>query len=103
MKVLGPRVAIKIVTEKTEMRNGLYLPDSAIDSTYPLDTAEILEVGSGFWNAGVQVPIEVKVGDLVILPKMAPKMEYGEGKNKIYMVAESELAAVIGTVDENES
>lgn len=95
VKLYGPRVLIKI-DKKEEKKNGLFMPGTAQMDAFPIDTASVLAIGDGYWVSGSKVPVNIEVGDRVILPTMAPKMEVEliDG-SKAYIVSDAEIAASI--------
>lgn len=96
-KVLGPRVVLDVKKEKRSVTNGgIHIPDSIQEHAYPIDTATVVAVGPGYYQGGILIPLDVSVGDTVILPKMAPKVEWeDENGKKLYIVSEAEIAMVL--------
>jgi co-chaperonin GroES (HSP10) len=96
-KVLGPRVVLDIAPEKRDQTaGGIFIPSAASVDAYPIDTAKVVAIGTGYFQAGILIPLDVEVGDTVILPKMAPKVEYtDETGKKLFIVSEAEIAAIL--------
>lgn len=98
VKLFGPRVLITIDKRDNgnKLNNGLYVPDSSVTDAFPIDTATVLAVGDGYWQAGVKIPLPISVGDRIILPTMAPKVEVEiDNGKKAYIVSDAEIAASI--------
>ena len=95
MKILGPRVAIKITTEKKDQtESGLFVPGQLQDEIFPIDTAEVVAVGTGLYQNGINIPCEVKVGDKVVIPKGSPRVAW-PGDDNIIVVGEHELVGLM--------
>lgn len=98
MKILGPRVAIKVIAEKDKKtESGLFIPtQEAMQQMFPVEKAEVVAVGTGWWQNGIKIQPEVEVGDIVIVPKAAPRVEVKTDDGKTYVaVSEQELVAVL--------
>lgn len=63
---LADRVAIRPTEETQQMKGGLYIPDTAKEK--PVQ-GKIIAVGPGRMVKGERVPMELKVGDLVVYGK----------------------------------
>ncbi len=75
IKPLGDRVLIQPVTEKEIKKGGIIIPDSAKEK--PTE-GKVVAVGAGKRDdAGKLIPMNVKKGDRVLLPK------YGGSEVKI--------------------
>ncbi len=68
MKPLGDRVVIKMLETEETTKSGIVLPGSAKEKP---QMAEIVAVGPGAVVDGKLVPMEVKVGDKVLMSKYA--------------------------------
>ncbi|NLN04621.1 MAG: co-chaperone GroES [Clostridiaceae bacterium] len=68
IKPLGDRVVIKMLEQEETTKSGIVLPGSAQEKP---QLAEVVAVGPGAVVDGQKVPMEVKVGDKVIMSKYA--------------------------------
>ena len=68
IKPLGDRVVIKMLESEETTKSGIVLPGSAKEQP---QLAEIVAVGPGAVVDGKTVPMEVKVGDRVLMSKYA--------------------------------
>lgn len=68
IKPLGDRVVIKMLEQEETTKSGIVLPGSAQEKP---QLAEVVAVGPGAVVDGKNVPMEVKVGDKVIMSKYA--------------------------------
>lgn len=85
ISVLRDRVLLKKV-EKEKSKGGIILPESAQQES---EQAEVVAVGPGKLNDdGSIVPMDVSVGDVVILAKYSGQKVDIEGEE--YMIAKSE-------------
>ena len=68
IKPLGDRVLLEICENKEQMKGGILIPDSAKEKP---QEAEVVAIGPGAVVDGKTVPMEVKVGDKVLMSKYA--------------------------------
>ena len=69
IKPLGDRVVIKMIETEETTKSGIVLPGSAKEKP---QMAEIVAVGPGICDEnGKKIPMEVKVGDKVLMSKYA--------------------------------
>ena len=94
-KPLGDRVLLtELEAEASQTAGGIIIPDSA--KSEDVKRAKVEAVGDGlFTQAGVSIPMSVKVGDEVILPPYHQGVEIKVGGNKYILLRESELLMVI--------
>ena len=94
-KPLGDRVLLtELEGEISQTAGGIIIPDSA--KSEDVKRAKVEAVGDGlFTQAGVSIPMSVKVGDEVILPPYHQGVEIKVGGNKYLLLRESELLMVI--------
>ena len=94
-KPLGDRVLLtELEGEASQTAGGIIIPDSA--KSEDVKRARVDAVGDGlFTQAGVSIPMSVKVGDEVILPPYHQGVEIKVGGNKYILLRESELLMVI--------
>jgi chaperonin GroES len=95
-KPLGDRVLLTEIDSEQEMTtaSGIIIPDSAKHED--VKRAKVEAVGEGlFTQAGVPIPMTLKVGDEVILPPYHQGQEIKIGGNKYLLMRESEVLMVI--------
>ncbi|CAM9156377.1 unnamed protein product, partial [Choristocarpus tenellus] len=64
---LADRVLVKRMIAQSQTAGGVYLPDSSVGKT---NEAQVVAVGPGrFTESGTKVPVNVSVGDTVLLPE----------------------------------
>ena len=88
MKPTGDRVLLK-QREQVEMtKSGIIIPDSVEGSNM---YGDVIAIGPGLFSAnGVPIPMTVKVGDVIILPKQTHSKIKLEEEESI-LVRESEI------------
>jgi chaperonin GroES len=93
MKVqpLGDRILVKPGESEEKTKSGIVLPDTAKEKP---QEGEVIAVGTGRYEEGKKIPIEVKVGDRIIYSK------YGGTEVKIdevehLILRESDVLAVV--------
>jgi len=93
MKVqpLGDRILVKPGESEEKTKSGIVLPDTAKEKP---QEGEVIAVGTGRYEEGKKIPIEVKVGDKIIYSK------YGGTEVKIdgvehLILRESDVLAVV--------
>ncbi len=91
-KPLHDRIAIKPHTEEEKTSGGIIIPDTAKEK--PL-RGEVVAVGSGVRDQnGKLVPLEVKVGDVVMYGKWGGSEIKVEG-NDLVIMKESDVIGII--------
>ena len=91
IKPLGDRVLIEILEEDLEKEGSLYIPDTAKEKP---QEGKIIAVGSGRYEDGKLVPLDVKVGDIVLYGKYSGTEIKHDGKEYL-IVKESDILAII--------
>ena len=91
IKPLADRVVIQMVESEETTKSGIVLPGSAKEN--PL-VAEVVAVGPGAVVDGKTVPMEVKVGDKVLISQYAGTTVKLDGKENI-IVRQSDILAVV--------
>src|SRR5712692_1469194 len=86
---LADRVAIRPMEETEEMKGGLYIPDTAKEK--PIQ-GEVIAVGPGRMEKGQRVPMELKVGVLVVDGKSTGSHVELE-EEEIILIKESDVIA----------
>lgn len=66
---LADRVLCKKLVAKTQTVGGVFLPDSSLPK---MNEAEVVAVGPGMYEDGKLLPMDVAVGDKVLLPDYGP-------------------------------
>jgi len=94
-KPLGDRVLLtELEGEAQTTASGIIIPDSA--KTEDVKRAIVESIGPGIYTqSGTLIPMNVKVGDEVILPPYHQGVEIKVGGNKYLLLRESELLMVI--------
>ncbi len=93
MKVrpLGDRVLVEPIEEKEAMVGGIYIPDAAKEK--PIK-GKVLAVGKKTDKDGKEIAFDVKVGDMVLLPKYGGT-EVKIDDKKLQLVREEDLLGVL--------
>lgn len=93
-KPLGDRVLLTETETKEETLGGIIIPDSAKQED--VKRAIVESVGPGIYTQnGVMIPMNVSVGDEVILPPYHQGQEIKFGGKKYILLRESEILMVI--------
>ncbi len=67
LKPLGDRVVVKPIEQEEKTATGIYLPETAKEKP---QQGEVIAVGPGARNEeGEHIPMDVKVGDIVLYAK----------------------------------
>ena len=91
VKPLHDRILVKRIDEKEQVRGGIIIPDSAKEK--PME-GKVIAVGPGRIEKGNRIPLEVKVGDRVLIGKYAgTEIKIDDKEHKI--LRESEIFALI--------
>ena len=91
MKPLADRVVVKMVEMEETTKSGIVLPGSAKEKP---QVAEVVAVGPGAIVEGRLVPMELQVGDKVILSKYAGTEVKMDGV-EYTILKESEVLAIV--------
>ena len=92
LKPLGDRIVAEVMEEEQTTASGIVLPDTAQEKP---QRAKVLAVGSGHYEFGHHVPLEVEVGDEILFSKYGGT-EIKEGGRDYLILRESDILAVIG-------
>jgi chaperonin GroES len=91
-KPLGDRTVIEPLEQEETTPSGLVIPDTAKEKP---QRGKILSVGPGGRNEdGERIPMDVKVGDVVLFAKYAGSEIKVDGK-KLLIIRESDILAII--------
>ncbi len=92
IKPLSDHILIEPVSGKEKTDSGFFVPQSS-NKEQP-EQGKVIEVGPGKMVKGERVPMEVKVGDIVIFSKYSPSEI--KVQNKDYLIAkEDDILAII--------
>lgn len=91
LKPLGDRVVIKVTEQEEKTASGIVIPDSAKEKP---QAGEVISVGTGRFEDGKRVELDVKVGDKVIYSKYAGT-EVKDGLEEFLIVRESDILAIV--------
>lgn len=92
LKPMRGKVLIKPLKEEKMTKSGIVLPDTV--EKEELEQGEVVAVGQPKIEHGKEMPMEVKVGDKVILKKYGPDKVKIEGEE--YMIAdEDDLVGIL--------
>jgi chaperonin GroES len=92
IKPLYDRVLVRRLEQEEKTKGGIIIPDTAKEK--PMQ-AEILAVGDGARDdRGVLIPLQVKVGDVVLFGKWAGTEVKVDGEELLIM-KESDIIAII--------
>jgi chaperonin GroES len=90
IKPMGDRVVVKRVGMEEKTAGGIIIPDNAKEK--PME-GEVIAVGPGKMDdRGIRIPLDVKVGDRVLLSKYAGTEIKFEGQELIIMREDDILA-----------
>ena len=92
LKPLGDRIVAEVMEEEQTTASGIVLPDTAQEKP---QRAKVLAVGSGHYEFGHHVPLEVEVGDEILFSKYGGT-EVKDGAKDLLILRESDILAVIG-------
>ena len=92
VKPLHDRLLVRRIEDKVEKKGGIVIPDAAKEK--PME-GKVIAVGSGrVVDGGKKVPLEVKVGDRVLLGKyVGTEVKMGDKEHVI--VREDEVLGII--------
>ena len=92
IRPLQDRVVAKRIEQTEEVRGGIIIPDTAKEKP---QEAEVVAVGSGkLDDKGNRVPVDVKVGDRVLIGKYSGS-EIKLDDNDYIILREDEILAVV--------
>lgn len=93
LKPMRGKALVKILKEEKMTKSGIVLPDTV--EKEELERGEVIAVGGPKIDHGQELPMEVKVGDKVILKKYGPDKMKMDGQD--YCVAdEDDLVGIEG-------
>jgi len=92
LRPLGDRIVAEVLEEEQTTASGIVLPDTAQEKP---QRAKILAIGSGHYEFGHHVPLEVEVGDEILFSKYGGT-EVKDGGRDYLILRESDILAGIG-------
>lgn len=92
LRPLGDRIVAEVLEEEQTTASGIVLPDTAQEKP---QRAKVLAIGSGHYEFGHHVPLEVEVGDEILFSKYGGT-EVKDGGRDYLILRESDILAVIG-------
>ena len=94
VKPLGDRVLLKENQKEEKTASGIIIPDTVAKED--VKTAKVISVGPGLYTqAGSLIPMNVVVGDEVIVPPYHQGQEIKLNGEKYTLLRESEILMVI--------
>ena len=91
IKPLGDRVLVEVIDEDIQKEGSLYIPDTAKEKP---QQGKVVAVGSGKYEDGKLVPLDVKAGDTVLYGKYSGTDIKHDGKEYL-IVRESDILAIL--------
>jgi chaperonin GroES len=91
---LGDRIVVKPAEKEGEKKlaSGIIIPDS-VDKEKPAQ-GTVVAVGEGKYDDGARIPLQVKVGDLVLFSRYGYDEVKIEGQ-EYYILAESNVLGIV--------
>ena len=88
------RVLVELVAEAEVKKGGIIIPDTAKEKS---QEGKVIAVGPGKMNefTGQIIPVDYKVGDIVLMPKYGGTEIKKDGK-EYQIIREEDILAVIG-------
>ena len=92
LKPLHDRVVVKRLENETKTASGIVIPDNAAEKP---DQGQIVAVGEGKKNdKGDRLPMDVKVGDIVVFGKYSGQTVKVDGEELLVMREEDIMGVV---------
>ena len=91
IKPLEDRIVIKTNEAETTTASGLVIPDTAKEKP---QEGTVIAVGPGRFDDGVRVPMDVKVGDVVLYSKYGGTEVSVKGEDYLVLSARDVLAII---------
>ncbi len=92
LKPLGDHVVVKPLESEEKTKSGIVLPDTAKEKP---QEGKVVAIGSGRYEDGEKIPLEVKVGDKIIYAKYGGSEIKLDG-NDYLILSERDVLAIIG-------
>ena len=92
LQPLGDRVVVKPVEKEEVTKGGIVLPDTVTERP---QEGKVLAIGPGkMTDDGKRIPMDIKVGDIVIYAKYGGS-EIKEDGDELIILRESDILAII--------
>jgi chaperonin GroES len=91
IKPLGDRVLLEVLEEDIQKQGSIFIPDTAKEKP---QQGKVISVGSGRYEDGKLIPLDVKAGNTVLFGKYSGAEVKYQGKEYL-IVRESDILAVI--------
>jgi chaperonin GroES len=91
IKPLEDRIVIKTLAAEQKTASGLVIPDTAQEKP---QEGSVIAVGPGRFDDGVRVPMDVKVGDVVLYSKYGGTEVKYQGEEYLVLSARDILAII---------
>jgi chaperonin GroES len=91
LQPLGDRVIVKPSEGEEKTKSGIVLPETAKEKP---QEGEVIAVGSGRYEEGKRVPLEVKQGDKIIYSKYGGTEVKVEGEEYL-ILSERDILAIV--------
>lgn len=92
LKPLGDRLVVKPIEQEEQTASGIYLPETAKEKP---QQGEVIAVGPGARNEkGERIPMDVKLGDVVLYAKYAGTNVKVQG-DELLILRESDVLAIV--------
>lgn len=91
IKPLGDRVLLEVLEEDLQKQGSIFIPDTAKEKP---QQGKVVAVGSGRYEDGKLIPLDVKAGDTVLYGKYSGTEVKYQGK-EFLIVRENDILAVI--------
>ena len=93
LKPLGDRLVVEPIEAEETTASGILLPETAKEKP---QEGKVIAAGPGkLDDSGKRVPMEVKVGDRVLYAKYAGTEIKLDGDNKVLILKESDVLALV--------
>ena len=86
------RIFVREIEQESVTQSGIFIPDSA-NTGDSLIRAEVVAVGPGTFVNGERVPLEMKPGDVVIIPRYSGTEVEVDGETLVAML-DNDVAAI---------
>ena len=91
IKPLGDRIVLEAIEKEEKTASGIVLPDTSKEKP---QEGRVVAVGTGRWENGQKIELEVKVGDRFIFSKYAVT-EVKVGDKEYLILRESDVLAIV--------
>lgn len=92
IRPIHDRIVVERIEAEQKTASGIVIPDTAKEKPAQ---GKVIAVGPGKSKDGKTIPMQVKVGDLVLYSKYSPQEVKIEGK-ELLIISEDDVLAIIG-------